>query len=170
MMSRILGAPLGGTIRGGHHGLESVAFSLITPPNGGGGAGIWFPLIVVVALGSPNVPVTTCAEAPPPANKVETASAPMVSFRKPALKSIHLPLVGTTWFASVRGRNAKGWSGDQPMRMLCLGRLLAPAPECKVGANHVPEIILVAGVVGPVYAEPGVQVIHFRRTDLEVRG
>src|SRR5271165_6243601 len=88
MMSRMLGAPLGGTIRGGHQGLESVAFSLITPPNGGGGAGISSPLMVVVALGSPNVPVTTCAEALPPAKKLETASAPKVSFRIPAPKSI----------------------------------------------------------------------------------
>ena len=51
MISSTLGAPLGGTTRGGHQVLESVAFSLITPPNFGGGAGIWFPLIVVVALG-----------------------------------------------------------------------------------------------------------------------
>jgi hypothetical protein len=38
---------------------------LITPPNGGVGAGIWLPGIVVVALGSPSVPVTTCAVAGP---------------------------------------------------------------------------------------------------------
>src|SRR5215204_1069350 len=57
MISRTLGAPLGGTTVGGHHGLESLAFSLITPPNFGSGAGTWFPLIVVVALGEPGVPV-----------------------------------------------------------------------------------------------------------------
>src|SRR5271165_1844076 len=100
MMSRMLGAPLGGTTRGGHHVLESVAFSLITPPNGGGGAGIWFPLIVVVALGSPNVPVTTCAEALPPAKQDETASAPRVSFRKPAPKSIVYLLISISGLAS----------------------------------------------------------------------
>src|SRR5271167_4742517 len=61
MMSRILGAPLGGTIRGGHQGLESFTFSLITPPNCGGGDGSCFPPIVVVALGEPNSPVTCCA-------------------------------------------------------------------------------------------------------------
>src|SRR5208337_2171487 len=61
MMSRTLGAPLGGTMVGGHQGFESVAFSLITPPNFGAGAGSWFPLMVVVALGDPNLPVTTCA-------------------------------------------------------------------------------------------------------------
>src|SRR5208283_328724 len=44
--------------------------------------------MVVVALGSPNVPVTTCAEALPPAKKLETASNPKVSFRIPAPKSI----------------------------------------------------------------------------------
>ena len=53
----MLGAPLGGTTRGGHQGLESVALSLISPPNFGGGAGICLPSIVVVALGEPSVPV-----------------------------------------------------------------------------------------------------------------
>src|SRR3954464_9111338 len=61
MMSRTLGAPLGGTMVGGHHGLESVAFSSITPPNFGSGAGIWFPSIVVVALGEPGTPLICCA-------------------------------------------------------------------------------------------------------------
>src|SRR5207253_2654150 len=57
MMSRMLGAPLGGTTRGGQYGLESVAVSLITPPNFGTGAGSCLPLMVVVALGEPGVPV-----------------------------------------------------------------------------------------------------------------
>src|SRR4029077_19584349 len=50
------GAPLGGTTRDGQYGLESVALSFITPPNGSGGGGICFPSIVVVALGEPGVP------------------------------------------------------------------------------------------------------------------
>ena len=37
MMSSTLGAPFGGTTRGGHHGVDSEAFSLITPPNFGSG-------------------------------------------------------------------------------------------------------------------------------------
>jgi hypothetical protein len=57
MMSRMLGAPFGGTMRGGHHGLESKALSLITPPNGSGGGGICFPSIVTVASGEPGVPL-----------------------------------------------------------------------------------------------------------------
>src|ERR1700734_3094532 len=61
MMSSTLGAPLGGTTRGGHQGVESLALSLITPPNFGGGAGSCLPSTVVVALAEPNVPVTTCA-------------------------------------------------------------------------------------------------------------
>src|SRR5439155_9511592 len=62
MMSRMLGAPLGGTTVGGHHGLESVALSLITPPNFGSGGGSCFPSMVVVAPGEPGVPVVcTCA-------------------------------------------------------------------------------------------------------------
>src|SRR5271167_972266 len=69
MMSRTFGAPLGGTMRGGHHGVESLALSLITPPNFGGGGGICFPSIEVVALGEPGVPVTCCA-----ATRAEVAS------------------------------------------------------------------------------------------------
>src|SRR5450631_3983212 len=63
MMSRMLGAPLGGTKRGGHQGVESLALSLIIPPNAGGGVGSWEPSAVVVALGEPATPVTTCEEA-----------------------------------------------------------------------------------------------------------
>src|SRR5664279_347214 len=88
MMSKTLGAFLGGTTRGGHHGVESLAVSLITPPNFGGGGGICLPLIVVVASACPNVPVTTCAPALPPLKKFATASTPKVSFRNPAPKSI----------------------------------------------------------------------------------
>src|SRR5258708_8794468 len=62
MMRRMLGAPLGGITRGGHQGVESLALSVITPPNFGGGGGICLPSMVVVALGEPGVPVTCCAE------------------------------------------------------------------------------------------------------------
>ena len=63
MMSSTLGAPLGGTTRGGHHGFDSVAFSAITPPNFGSGGGSCLPSSVVVALGEPRVPVTCWAPA-----------------------------------------------------------------------------------------------------------
>ena len=36
----MLGAPLGGTTRGGQYGVEPLTLSLITPPNGSGGA--WY--------------------------------------------------------------------------------------------------------------------------------
>src|SRR6201997_112271 len=65
MMRRMLGAFLGGTTVGGHHGFESVAFSLITPPNVGSGGGSCFPSMVVVALGEPSSPVTCWAESEP---------------------------------------------------------------------------------------------------------
>jgi hypothetical protein len=61
MINSTLGAPLGGTTVGGHHGFEVVAFSVIVPPNLGSGAGIWLPGIVVVAPGEPSVPVMVCA-------------------------------------------------------------------------------------------------------------
>jgi hypothetical protein len=41
MISSTLGAPLGGTTRGGHHGVDSDALSLITPPNFASGGGSW---------------------------------------------------------------------------------------------------------------------------------
>src|SRR3954471_9132714 len=65
MIRSTLGAPLGGTMRAGHHGVESVALGLMTPANFGGGAGSCLPSIVVVALGCPNIPVTCCAAAGP---------------------------------------------------------------------------------------------------------
>ena len=61
MMSRMLGAPLGGTTRGGQYGVESLASSLITPPNGNGGGGSCLPSMVVVALGEPGVPLISWA-------------------------------------------------------------------------------------------------------------
>jgi hypothetical protein len=63
MMSSTFGAPLRSTMRGSHDGFDSEAFSLITPPNFGSGGGSCFPLMVVVALGEPNSPVTSCASA-----------------------------------------------------------------------------------------------------------
>src|SRR6266478_4736111 len=63
-MSSTLGAPLGGTTRGGHHGLESLTLCWITPPNLGGGDGSCLPSIVIVALGEPGVPSICSAFAP----------------------------------------------------------------------------------------------------------
>ena len=63
MMSSTLGAPFGGTTRGGHQAFDSEAFSLITPPNFGSGGGSCLPSMVVVALGEPNSPVTCWARA-----------------------------------------------------------------------------------------------------------
>src|SRR5271156_2176098 len=61
MMSRTLGAPLGGTTRGGHQGVESLALSLMTPPNFGGGGGSCLPSSEVVELGEPGTPLNCCA-------------------------------------------------------------------------------------------------------------
>src|SRR5471030_1979634 len=64
MISNTLGAPFGGTTRGGHHGLDSLALSLITPPNLVGGGGSCLPSMVIVALGDPGVPLICWAIAP----------------------------------------------------------------------------------------------------------
>src|SRR5208282_1780170 len=61
MMRSTLGAPFGGTTRGGHQGVDSSAVSLITPPNCGGGGGSCLPSIVVVASGEPSTPAVCCA-------------------------------------------------------------------------------------------------------------
>ena len=58
MISSTLGAPFGGTTRGGHQGVDAVAASLITPPNLIGGGGSCFPSSVTVALGEPSTPST----------------------------------------------------------------------------------------------------------------
>src|SRR6266436_10138657 len=63
MMRRMFGAPLGGTTRGGQYGVESLALSLITPPNGSEGGGICFPSMVTVASGEPGVPLICCVQA-----------------------------------------------------------------------------------------------------------
>src|SRR4051812_8787870 len=61
MIRSTFGAPLGGTIRGGHQVFDPSSVSLMTPPNFGGGAGSWLPGTVVVALGVPSTPVTSWA-------------------------------------------------------------------------------------------------------------
>src|SRR5437762_6404727 len=76
MMRRILGAPLGGTTRGGQYGLESVAASLITPPNGSGGSGICFPSMVTVASGEPGVLLICCVKAEGATAMTAAASIP----------------------------------------------------------------------------------------------
>src|SRR5208283_3219058 len=77
--------------------------------------------MVVVALGSPKVPVTTCAEAFPPTKKLETASAPRASFPIHARKSIRCLLAGTAALAS-QGDSCEGLvplprSEEYPPRM-----------------------------------------------------
>src|SRR4029453_18292178 len=77
MRRRMLGAPLGGTTVGGHHGLESGAVSLITPPNFGSGGGSCFPSMVVVAPGEPGAPVVwICALAEGATAMTAAASIP----------------------------------------------------------------------------------------------
>src|SRR5215475_9414723 len=69
IMSRMFGAFLGGTMRGAHQALDFCALSWITPPNFGSGGGNCFPLIVVVAPGTPSVPVTCWAKEGATVNK-----------------------------------------------------------------------------------------------------
>ena len=78
MISSTFGAPFGGTTRGAHQGFDCRASSLITPPNFGSGGGSCLPLMLVVALGEPNVPVTCCARTGVAARIMTEISAPSV--------------------------------------------------------------------------------------------
>src|SRR6266487_2399639 len=84
MTSRMLGAPLGATTRGGQYGVESLTLSLITPPNGIGGGGICFPSIVTVASGEPGVPLICW----PGAGEATNIAAAAVSSEKPKYFSL----------------------------------------------------------------------------------
>src|SRR5215470_13457910 len=74
MISKTLGAPAGGTIRGAHQGLDCSASSLITPPNFGSGAGSCLPSMLVVAAGDPGA-AASCAFAIAHANRVSEQPA-----------------------------------------------------------------------------------------------
>src|SRR5262249_44408880 len=82
MISSTLGAPLGGTTRGAHHGFDSRALSLITPPNLGSGGGSCFPLMVVVAPGDPGGAALCCAFA----TAVSSSTAMQTGNRRTSLK------------------------------------------------------------------------------------
>src|SRR5258707_15827800 len=88
MISSTLGAPLGGTTLGGHQVFESVASSLITPPNAGGGGGSCLPSIVVVAPGEPRTPVTcgAVADARMGDDDVQAASVAMSTQPSPTVR------------------------------------------------------------------------------------
>src|SRR2546430_8475734 len=63
MMSSTLGAPFGGSTRGGQYGFDWAALRSILPPNFGGGGGSCFPSSVIVAAGEPGTPLICCAVA-----------------------------------------------------------------------------------------------------------
>src|SRR5215467_13022530 len=62
IISKMFGAPFGGTIRAGQAGFDCRALSSTSPLNGWGGAGRYLPSTVVVEAGEPGVPVVCCAE------------------------------------------------------------------------------------------------------------
>src|SRR5215469_6713430 len=77
MISRMLGAPLGGTTRGGHHGFDCATLRSILPPNFIGGGGNCLPSMERVAVGEPGMPVicwAIAAAAPSNSTAIATTS------------------------------------------------------------------------------------------------
>src|SRR5262249_44620568 len=92
MMRRMFGAPLGGTTRGGHHGVDCSALRSILPPKGGAGGGSCFPSIVVVASGEPSTPVTCWAVAGRAGTRSNTTDATAPTPRRNQLIGLFLSL------------------------------------------------------------------------------
>src|SRR6516225_4671838 len=110
MMSSTFGAPFGGTTRGGHHGVDSEAFSLITPPNFGSGGGSCLPVIVVVASGEPGVPVICWANVGSGADRTPKARTETLTTHRVARMAGLLRRAATprapSYLSLVRPRNA----------------------------------------------------------------
>ena len=104
MISSTLGAPLGGTTRGAHQGLDCSASFLITPPNFGSGAGSCFPLLVVVALGEPGTPVIFWAMAGTAASRTAAMNDRVVPRKGFFFMSVLL--VTFSWHSRCRDRRA----------------------------------------------------------------
>src|SRR5262249_32526218 len=75
MMSRMFGAPFGGTTRGGHHGFDWSAFRSTFPPNGRSGPGSCFPSSVTVADGDPGAPSISATAAVGPRSEERMTTA-----------------------------------------------------------------------------------------------
>src|SRR5450631_3801877 len=80
MIRSTLGAPFGGTTVGGQNGFDCSALRLITPPNFAGGAGRYFPSMVVVALGEPGATGVCWVSVAGPALLILAISSPRFSF------------------------------------------------------------------------------------------
>src|SRR5277367_2312433 len=128
MMSSTLGAPLGGKTRGGHQGVESLAVSLITPQNGGAGAGSCFPSTVVVASAEPRVPVTrwaaTGATVSVAANRNATALPTKGNSLNPD-RMLRTPFADTKEARNVSGKRKDSKAKTVEDRPLDRGRPLA---------------------------------------------
>src|SRR5215472_5703351 len=123
MMSSTFGAPFGGTTRGGHHGFESLASSLITPPNGADGGGNCLPSIVVVALGEPGVPVTCCAN------------------KEPCVRINATNNAAAQWVKSVCRFNFMVCEGSVGCWFDCILAMSVVAAYCTLGHHHAAKYI-----------------------------
>src|SRR5208337_255613 len=101
MISSTFGAPLGGTIFAGQHGLESVALRLIVPANSGGGDGTYLPSTVVVALVEHGTPVVCCACAAAAVSKNMGITVPNCS----KLRPLRISLDFFMWLCAFQAAN-----------------------------------------------------------------
>src|SRR5437899_1878777 len=115
MMRRMLGAPLGGTTRGGHQGFDCVASSLMTPPNFIGGGGSCLPSRVIVASGEPGVPMICCAAAGATANAAANTNDVIVATTPDFRRSRFMLLFSRAGTKSVFSDAAPGISGMEKL-------------------------------------------------------
>jgi hypothetical protein len=90
MISKMFGAPFGGTMRGSQHGFESRESRLMTPPNGVGSGGNCFSdLRDVVPAGEHGSEAGCCENAAPAANVVNERAVSAIRLAR----AVHLLLI-----------------------------------------------------------------------------
>src|ERR1700734_2899026 len=135
MIRSTLGAPFGGTTVGGQNGFDCSAPRLITPPNFAGGAGRYFPSMVVVAPGEPGATGVCRVSVVEPALLIFAISPPRISFLAGApLSNLFLGLFAKQkpfcdqmpYMLRARSARADGERCHKTVRSLC--GLLTKAP------------------------------------------
>src|SRR5664279_2433834 len=128
MINRTFGAPLGGTTRGAHQGVDWAAFRSILPSNLSGSGGSCFPLMGAVAHGEPAGQFACCAAAGmiPIASK---ALASATSLRRRLMNDIGVNRMGVSFLALSRRLQSLGQASER--RVGCAGAPLSDTTSFK---------------------------------------